>query len=369
MKLALSWTKVPLHAASPDVHLPLKRSSHSLVVKNGRAFIFGGEDRPREPVDGELYIVDLQDGSVSTSASALKPSARVGLALASAPQSDVIYLFGGREGSAMSACSGDLWVYSVTQDEWAQKSVQSNSLGDAVERRSYHVLAATAAGELFLHAGCPAQGRLGDLHALATGGDPTPLSTPLEWTPKPPAPGPERGGTVLCPVALPTGQTVLVRYGGFAGHELGGCIDFFDVAADAWRSIELEGDEGRGGYPPARSVHALLPIALPGAQAEGSEAGRVVALMLFGERGPAPAQLGHMGAGQFHADAWALVYYGERASGMFGFEEIKWEGEGPAARGWFAAGAWEGGKVVVHGGLSDSNERFDDCWIGEVLVQ
>jgi hypothetical protein len=60
MKITLSWTKLPLQAASSSVKLPLKRSSHALVVRCDKAYIFGGEDKPREPVDGELYIIDLK---------------------------------------------------------------------------------------------------------------------------------------------------------------------------------------------------------------------------------------------------------------------------------------------------------------------
>jgi hypothetical protein len=60
MKITLSWTRLPLQAASSSVKLPLKRSSHALVIKSDKAYIFGGENKPREPVDGELYIVDLK---------------------------------------------------------------------------------------------------------------------------------------------------------------------------------------------------------------------------------------------------------------------------------------------------------------------
>jgi hypothetical protein len=54
---------------------------------------------------------------------------------------------------------------------------------------------------------------------------------------------------------------------------------------------------------------------------------------------------------------------------MLSFQEIKREGEGPEARGWFAAHAYGRDKVVVHGGLSEGNERLADMWIGEVNVE
>jgi hypothetical protein len=71
--------------------------------------------------------------------------------MASAPQSDLIYLFGGREGRAMSACSGDLWIYSISKDQWSQKTVEEieGVDGERVERRSYHVMAATLEDKVY----------------------------------------------------------------------------------------------------------------------------------------------------------------------------------------------------------------------------
>jgi hypothetical protein len=48
----LNWTKVPLSTA-------LDRSSQSLVVVDSKAYLFGGENVPRTPVDDVLYIIDL----------------------------------------------------------------------------------------------------------------------------------------------------------------------------------------------------------------------------------------------------------------------------------------------------------------------
>jgi hypothetical protein len=72
--------------------------------------------------------------------------------MASAPQSDLIYLFGGREGRAMSACSGDLWIYSISKDQWSQKTVKEI---EGVERRSYHVMAATVEDKVYCKPASP----------------------------------------------------------------------------------------------------------------------------------------------------------------------------------------------------------------------
>ncbi|KAJ7933419.1 hypothetical protein B0H13DRAFT_2306820 [Mycena leptocephala] len=66
----------------------------------------------------------------------------------------------------------------------------------------------------------------------------------------------------------------------------------------------MPGKEGDTGHPKARSVHMLVPISPPIALPDSSH---LVGVILFGERGPAPAHLGHLGVGQFHNDAWALI--------------------------------------------------------------
>lgn len=53
---SLSWTRVPISGVAPSI---LDRSSHSLVVVGNKAYLFGGENVPRTPVDDELYIIDL----------------------------------------------------------------------------------------------------------------------------------------------------------------------------------------------------------------------------------------------------------------------------------------------------------------------
>src|SRR5712675_1136822 len=45
---------------------PLPRSSHTLSVIAGRAYIFGGEINPREPVDNDMHVITLPSGSVTS---------------------------------------------------------------------------------------------------------------------------------------------------------------------------------------------------------------------------------------------------------------------------------------------------------------
>lgn len=83
-----SWRKIPAQE--------LKRSSHSLCVVKGKAYIFGGsvkvpplrltvytdkrsEIEPRKPVDNRLHVVDVQSGEYeAVQGEGDVPEARVG---------------------------------------------------------------------------------------------------------------------------------------------------------------------------------------------------------------------------------------------------------------------------------------------------
>jgi hypothetical protein len=219
-----------------------------------------------------------------------------------------------------------------------------------------------------VHAGCPSAGRSSDLHSFST------ESPTSHWETLPAGPGPGRGGTVLCPVELKSSASdiacpLFLRYGGFAGYEIGSFLDIYDVDKKNWSSLALPNREGEAGHPLARSVHALVPVSPPVTR---NESDIIVALMLFDERGPAPAHLGHNRAGQFHDDVWAIVQDGKEVTeeNRWGlrFELVEQTGSNgsPTARGWFACASKEAGQVVVQGGLNDANERLDDCWIGQL---
>lgn len=52
-KLAVEWQLI---AASDDI----RRSSQTIAVADGTVEIFGGELKPREPVDNKIYCVDIR---------------------------------------------------------------------------------------------------------------------------------------------------------------------------------------------------------------------------------------------------------------------------------------------------------------------
>lgn len=339
--ISASWTKV----AESD---RLRRSSQIMSVVDSRAYIFGGELVPRQPVDNQFDVVDLQSAqdrkftesqgrrqfltvtaelrTIPTGADA--PSPRVGTA--STVINGDIYIFSGRGGVAMDAIDEgfNLWRYSTSSSGW-QLIKPSN---DGPEPRSYHAMASDGTSTIYLHAGCPKSGRLSDLWAFDV--------ATSRWTELPAAPAPPRGGTSI---AFSGGK--LYRMGGFDGKtEQGGSVDVYDPSERSWASITFEA--GRDG-PEARSVGALLALKIRGKE---------TLVTLFGERDP--SSLGHAGAGKMLGDTWAFNIESSTWS------EVKTAGALPSPRGWFDADVQRGeaDAIIVHGGLAEDNSRLGDVW-------
>ena len=169
--MRLVWEKLSLANNNAEAQKALHRSSNNLAVIGNRAYVYGGEAQPRQPVDNELWVVDLKStsccwsgfersrwanrrmlaGNVEAAQAKTKPAARVGSAMvASGPR---LYLWGGRESTEMTPCNGDLWAYDTTVSEptWECLPIDSNDDKDKVEERSFHAMA--AAGER-LYRGC-----------------------------------------------------------------------------------------------------------------------------------------------------------------------------------------------------------------------
>ncbi|GAA6061159.1 hypothetical protein JCM10212_005745 [Sporobolomyces blumeae] len=363
MPLRALWTPV----STPCDDSSLARSSHGLAVHGTSACLFGGELKPRTPVDGSLTVIDLAHGQaidvVSPDGSRPWPASRVGASLTTASDGKM-YLWGGRGGKEMGTFATELgiWQFDPERREWTH--LETN--GDRPEPRSFHTMCAGPDNKLYLHAGCPASGRLSQLHALD-------LST-LEWTALPSAPEPGRGGTVL--TALPASAhdstgVRLARFGGFAGYELDG-LDVYDVDKREWTQVDAQVD-GAGGQgegrrrpgPDKRSVHVMVGL-------EGTleyEGKRVVAVMAMGEREGAPAELGHDGAGFFHQDAWALLSSPSSTYSWVPLEPSARSQGRPEPRGWLPAAYVGGQKVVFQGGLNEKNERLADAWTLEVVLE
>jgi hypothetical protein len=251
------------------------------------------------------------------------------------------YIFSGRGGAAMTPIDeqGNLWCLDHATNAWSVIAPANPSL-PVPAPRSYHALVNDSRDTFYLHAGCPATGRLGDLWAFQ-------LST-RRWIQLSPAPGPERGGAG---VAFCGRDDVLFRMGGFDGErEQGGSVDIYTPHNDTWSSKAFAPDGVEG--PEARSVGSLLCL---------NVGGRPFLVTLFGERDP--SSLGHQGAGKMLGDAWAWDIQGEEWTRVeFG------GGDAPAPRGWFAAEMFGDDGVVVHGGLAEDNSRLGDVWVGKLRI-
>ncbi|KAJ6452247.1 hypothetical protein C8R45DRAFT_1041030 [Mycena sanguinolenta] len=331
MALAAQW-KLLVSAAG------LQRSSQCFSVVGRRGYVFGGELRPREPRDSGIHLIDLENAvaSIDTIERDPRPTPRVGSV--SAVLGEHIYFFSGRGGTAMAPIEerGALWRFTPNTASWTLIR-PGDASAPYPPARSYHSATSDGTSTLFLHAGCPATGRLSDFWAFDTAMN--------AWTQRASAPDAPRGGTSI---AYLDGK--VYRMGGFDGtHELGGLLDVYDVAADSWSSHPFEADGVAG--PGPRSVAALLALKVKG---------KPSLVTLFGERDP--SALGHQGAGKMLGDVW-----------LWGVEDRTWskvlatsEGGAPAPRGWFAADVLRHGDtdaVVVQGGLGETNDRLDDLWL------
>ncbi len=405
MPLKATWKRIPAND-------PLPRSSHSLSVIKGKAYIFGGEEQPREPVSDEMHIYTLPSSGVSeadyqkVAAQASPdggeiPPPRVGHTANAV--GDKIYIFGGRGGKAMQPLeeSGRVWVYDTKLSSWSFLDPLYDSPYPAA--RSYHASAATIHpqnsdqdhnanpvespgseiyGTLFIHGGCPASGRVADVWAFDT--------MARMWSPLPDAPGPARGGP-----SLTFAQNRLYRYGGFDGRDELGGLDYLDL------SISISNDKGGSGElavtplagkwetvpfpaeaktPGHRSVAGLQPIT--------TGQGRNYLLLFLGERDP--SSLGHAGAGKFYNDVWSYqlrpdgmtaasfkdatrrLVCAKTGEGDWTLVEIpeatmtKGELEHPGPRGWFASTHWhdvDSASIVLWGGVKSNNTRANDGWI------
>lgn len=323
----------------------LRRSSQTLAVVDQHAYIYGGELRPRQPVDADVHVVALGplattstgkvEGACRTITSSSGPTARVGAA--STALHGKIYLFSGRGGVAMSPIEeqGCLWVFDLAEASWTVVK-PGDSAAPYPPGRSYHAIANDGKENIFIHAGCPEKGRLGDLWSFNI--------RERTWKELALAPDPPRGGPSI---AFHGGK--LYRMNGFDGKtEQGGSIDVYEFKTNTWKSIQYPADGQVG--PIARSVGCLLELEING---------NPLLVTMFGESDP--SNLGHQGAGKMLDDVWA-----------WDIQKSFWtklEIQGPLyppPRGWFDADVLYDAasqSIIVQGGLAESNERLGDLWL------
>ncbi|KAJ3256709.1 hypothetical protein HK103_005204 [Boothiomyces macroporosus] len=307
-RFCYKWKKLPSG--------PLGRSSHDLSAVQGAVYLFGGEHVPRTPIDSQLHV--FKDGKWDTIKTENAPPSRIGHAQASVGNS--IYVFGGRQGILMNEKPlNDLFKFDTVKGEWSEIKTQNPP-----PARSYHRMVA-AGTDLFVFAGCGADGRLNDFYKFDT------LKT--AWTKLPSSNDIiPRGGPCLA-----ANEKKVVVSCGFSGHE-NDDIHIYDIKSQEWKTVPYK-------VPKARSVCPCTTL--------GDK------LIIFGGE-VAPSDLGHQGAGNFESDIQIVdletgaVYQGENTGDVT-----------PPPRGWTSMTAINNKAIIMYGGLNgdDSNPvHLDDTW-------
>ena len=154
------------------------------------------------------------------------PSARFGHSMCAVGSS--LFMFGGREGTAIDEkLLNDLYKFDCETSTWSLVTCS----GSVPCPRSFQSMVATTSGLLFVFGGCPATGRLADLHQLDT-------KTGL-WSRLPSGEMEGRGGT---PLALAQDGSALYVVGGFAGREMSD-VHRFDIASRTWSKEDQVGGQ------------------------------------------------------------------------------------------------------------------------------
>ncbi|KAK5132020.1 hypothetical protein LTR08_000441 [Meristemomyces frigidus] len=322
----------------------LQRSSHNVATLGSKIYVFGGELKPRQPRDNDIFILDTgsqeSEPTIATASMPMdsrRPSSRVGSAVAKLGHR--LYFFSGRGGEAMAPVDeqGALWMYDTIERSWTLQSLPTAKAHP--EARSYHAMTSNGEDTIYVHAGCPEKGRLSDLWAYNV--------REREWKQLANAPEPPRGGPSI---AYADGK--LWRMNGFDGkQEVGGSIDVYDPQSDTWTSLPFIAD-GKSG-PGPRSVATLHSIKITG---------KTRLFTLFGESDP--SSLGHQGAGKMLSDIW--MYDVAASTWEQVTADVQAGKASPAARGWFDADVIEtkaGEAIAVSGGLGEQNERLGDTWL------
>ncbi|KAM7271945.1 hypothetical protein ACFE04_031159 [Oxalis oulophora] len=312
-----NWIKLEQNGTGPGA-----RSSHAIAIVGQKGYVFGGEFSPRVPVDNNLHVFDLETLTWSVAdVTGDIPPPRVGVTIAAVGRT--IYVFGGRDSTHKEL--NELYSFDTSTNVWTLLSSGDNG----PPNRSYHSTTADDR-KVYIFGGCGVAGRLNDLWAYDV--------VDQKWVQYPNA-GDNckgRGG----PGFAVAQEKIWVVYG-FAGSEMDD-VHSFDPISQTWTQVETSGEK-----PTARSVFSTAVI------------GKYV-IVYGGEIDP--SDLGHMGAGKFSGDVYALdmeTLVWKKCNDGVGIETH------PGARGWcaFATGYRDGKPgLLVYGGNSPSNDRLGDIF-------
>ena len=132
---------LPLKALfSPITSVPLPRSSHSLAVVNGRAYVFGGESASGTRATNDVQVVVLPTSNVQESADQKTIEAKATTEGGHVPEEridhcavsidDCFYVFGGRTNSSSTEPldeNGRIWMFNTKLSAWTCLEPSSTS--------------------------------------------------------------------------------------------------------------------------------------------------------------------------------------------------------------------------------------------------
>ena len=402
------WKPIPT-----DKLLP--RSSHSLSIVRGKAYIFGGEEIPGEPVNNDVHVFTLpqsEDDETdyqvihSTSSDGKDgpvPEQRNGHT--ATVIDDRICIFGGRASKDMKPIEehGRVWIFDSRMNQWefldpikdtpfpvSRFHLASTSTDHPLNAPSSQsedpsddsYLGTNEHGTIFIHGGCSESGHSADVWGFDVAA--------RTWSRYPDAPGPARSGPSLC-----FAQDRLYRFGGFDGQkELGGlqCLHFVAATyADKGGKGELAISPKTGKWENVESpegTHAPGDRSVAGLHPVTTGQGRYYLLLFLGER--LPSASGRDGASKFWDDVWSFQLKPEGMTAASLKDATRWlvgaktaectwtrvdipessmtEGKKdcPGPRGWFASSQGQDldpASVVLWGGAREDNSRAGDGWI------
>jgi N-acetylneuraminic acid mutarotase len=339
------WSLVDV---SGDV--PLGRSSTASALIDQKLYVFSGEHDPRNPVDGDMYELDLSSQSNNQSDRAQTsewkryvndssswPAARVGHAAAC--HQGKFYMYGGRGNADSHDTMSDFWCFDSKQSssQWAKLPLT----GNPPPPLSYHTMTSDA-HKVYVFGGCTSDGRSNQLWAFNVATQTWTQETTQSNDQSIDQPCPRGGASI---VHASDGLHVLFGYNGKQEQ-----VDHWLWHADThnWEQLSTQSSNESSDVdscPAARSVTDV--VFLPNLGVAG-------ALFVFGGE-YTPSAEGHLGAGSYHNDAW-----------LFDISSRQWgkvhAANAPSARGWFNTVALDGKSAVVFGGF-DGKDRVNDVHV------
>ncbi|CAI4215704.1 unnamed protein product [Parascedosporium putredinis] len=303
-----TWEKVELP--------PLPRSSHTVNVVSGSAYIFGGEARPRQAVNNDVHVVNLP---LSLSASADSYPVKA---------------------ATLQKPGGDADDKGLTEVPLSS-SEGSPAVAEPLDQADTSNEAAKPASDL----GDVPPARLG--HASAV----------IVWSELPSPPGPARAGSSIC---VTKGK--IFRFGGFDGREeLGGQVDVLRLASDSFNDAVSKGEVA----VTARDYLLLLMgEETPGDSGNGSPGTFLSDAWVFNIPSPNGGSIKDTVFNVISRKSTAAEGRWTKITAEPYDDDVT--DELPSARGWVSAAAvdeLEEPAVFLWGGIGNGNQRLGDGWI------